>query len=63
MQLLSNAFNPSTVQGLMCRNTINVQWDGQLYDCDFNAALDMALGATANGSKNNLTVWDIGNWL
>ncbi len=40
--LLVEAFNPATLQGLMCRNTLSVGWDGKLYDCDFNQMLDMA---------------------
>ena len=38
-QLLQKSFNPHTVEGLMCRHQINVDWDGTLYDCDFNLAL------------------------
>jgi radical SAM/Cys-rich protein len=41
MDLLVNAFNPATVEGLMCRNTINVGWGGEVYDCDFNQQLGM----------------------
>ena len=41
MQSLIEAFNPGTVMGLMCRNTISVSWDGHLYDCDFNQMLDL----------------------
>jgi radical SAM/Cys-rich protein len=41
MELLVNAFNPTTVEGLMCRNTISVGWRGEVYDCDFNQQLDM----------------------
>lgn len=41
MEKLVNAFNPSTVMGLMCRNTISVGWDGALFDCDFNQMLDL----------------------
>jgi radical SAM/Cys-rich protein len=41
MERLTNAFNPGAVQGLMCRNTISVSWDGFIYDCDFNQMLDM----------------------
>jgi radical SAM/Cys-rich protein len=37
--LLEEAFNPQTVDGLMCRHQISVGWDGTLYDCDFNLAL------------------------
>lgn len=39
---LVNAFNPATVDGLMCRNTVSVGWDGRLYDCDFNQQLALA---------------------
>ncbi len=45
MQVLVEAFNPATVEGLMCRNTISVSWDGYLYDCDFNQMLDLKVAA------------------
>lgn len=35
------AFNPLTVARLACRETIEVAWDGRLYDCDFNLAAEM----------------------
>jgi radical SAM/Cys-rich protein len=41
MMLLIDAFNPATVEGLMCRNTISVDWRGEVYDCDFNQQLGM----------------------
>lgn len=41
MQKLIEAFNPAAVDGLMCRNTISVSWDGKLFDCDFNQMLDL----------------------
>jgi len=41
MEKLVNAFNPMTVEGLMCRNTISVSWEGFLHDCDFNQMLDL----------------------
>jgi radical SAM/Cys-rich protein len=43
---LVTAFNPATVNGLMCRFTLSVGWDGRLYDCDFNQMLDLALPHT-----------------
>ncbi|MDX2097129.1 MAG: arsenosugar biosynthesis radical SAM protein ArsS [Leptolyngbyaceae cyanobacterium bins.59] len=43
LELLVNAFNPATVQGLMCRNTLSVSWDGRLYDCDFNQMLSLEI--------------------
>ena len=36
MHRLADRFNPLTVGGLECRSTIEVAWDGRLYDCDFN---------------------------
>jgi len=41
MRKLVEAFNPSTVDGLMCRNLMSVDWTGKLYDCDFNQMLDL----------------------
>jgi len=41
MELLVHAFNPATVSGLMCRNTISVGWRGEVYDCDFNQQLGL----------------------
>jgi radical SAM/Cys-rich protein len=43
MQKLIDAFNPAAINGLMCRNTISVGWDGRLYDCDFNQMLDLEI--------------------
>lgn len=43
MQELVNAFNPVAAEGVMCRNTISVGWDGKLYDCDFNQMLELQL--------------------
>jgi radical SAM/Cys-rich protein len=54
MELLINAFNPATVDGLMCRNTISVGWHGEVYDCDFNQQLGMQW---CNGRL--LFLWDI----
>jgi radical SAM/Cys-rich protein len=41
MQKLVAAFNPATVDGLMCRSTLSVDWRGNLFDCDFNQMLDL----------------------
>jgi radical SAM/Cys-rich protein len=38
-ELLENSFNAATLDGLMCRHQINVDWQGNIYDCDFNLAL------------------------
>ena len=41
LEILVNAFNPATLEGLMCRSQISVGYDGRIYDCDFNQMLDM----------------------
>jgi radical SAM/Cys-rich protein len=41
MQALIAAFNPSAAAKAMCRSTLSVGWDGQMYDCDFNQALNL----------------------
>jgi radical SAM/Cys-rich protein len=47
MTKLVNAYNPATVPGLMCRNLISVDWRGNLYDCDFNQMLELAVEESA----------------
>jgi radical SAM/Cys-rich protein len=42
---LAGSFNPCTLPGLMCRSLISVDWDGYLYDCDFNLAAGLPHGA------------------
>lgn len=53
LELLVNAFNPSTIAGLMCRNTLSVSWDGRLFDCDFNQMLDLEL-QQPNGDRPHI---------
>ncbi len=53
MSLLVNHFNPETVSKLMCRETISVGWDGQLYDCDFNQMLSLPMGGRER------TIWEL----
>jgi radical SAM/Cys-rich protein len=45
--LLVESFNPATVDALMCRTTLSVDWDGRLHDCDFNLALGLPLAGPA----------------
>lgn len=47
LQKLVTAFNPSTIDGLMCRSTLSVDWRGFLYDCDFNQMLELPLETSA----------------
>lgn len=54
LELLANSFNPATVDGLMCRSTLNIGWLGEVYDCDFNQMLNMQ---QRNGKP--LFLWDV----
>jgi radical SAM/Cys-rich protein len=44
MQKLASSFNPCTIGGLMCRSLVSVDWNGNLFDCDFNLAAGLSLG-------------------
>lgn len=41
MKKLYQAFNRDTVEGLMCRYQVSVDYDGKVYDCDFNLAAEL----------------------
>ncbi|WP_294052428.1 arsenosugar biosynthesis radical SAM (seleno)protein ArsS [Thiolapillus sp.] len=43
MQTLRGAHQADNLAGVMCRSLISVDWQGRLYDCDFNQMLDMPL--------------------
>ncbi|MBI2497828.1 MAG: arsenosugar biosynthesis radical SAM protein ArsS [Opitutae bacterium] len=56
LALLIGAFNPANIEGLMCRDTINVSWQGEVFDCDFNQMMNLPLGATGPARKY---LWDL----
>jgi len=43
MRLLKENFSAATLDNVMCRNLVSVDWQGYLYDCDFNQQLELAL--------------------
>ncbi len=47
LSMLKASFNPSTIDGLMCLYQISIDWDGAIYDCDFNLALGMTVNHSA----------------
>jgi len=57
MQSLVDAFNPVAAAGVMCRTTLSVGWQGDLFDCDFNQMLDMP---TIGGAPRHLSDFDLG---
>jgi len=54
-QLLIDNFNPATIAGLMCRDTISVSWTGEVFDCDFNQMLKM----NWRNENGPLYLWDL----
>jgi radical SAM/Cys-rich protein len=51
MVKLAGSFNPCAVQGLMCRSFISVDWNGFLFDCDFN----LAAGKPQGGHRRHIS--------
>ncbi len=56
LELLANSFNPTTVEGLMCRDTLSVDYRGRVFDCDFNQMLGLTMGGT---TRTETFLWDI----
>ena len=44
LQLLKDNFHAANLDKVMCKNTLSVDWQGFVYDCDFNQMLHIALG-------------------
>ncbi|MFN2349837.1 MAG: arsenosugar biosynthesis radical SAM (seleno)protein ArsS [Thioalkalivibrio sp.] len=44
MQVLKNAHRDENLESVMCRSLVSVDWQGFIYDCDFNQMLHMPLG-------------------
>ncbi|MGR9106934.1 MAG: arsenosugar biosynthesis radical SAM (seleno)protein ArsS [Gammaproteobacteria bacterium] len=49
MKLLQSNFRTENLDSVMCRSTLSVDWQGFVYDCDFNQMLHMPLGDPAHG--------------
>ncbi len=41
--LLKDAYQPHNLESVMCRNLLSVDWQGYVYDCDFNQMLGLPL--------------------
>ncbi|MGR9052929.1 MAG: arsenosugar biosynthesis radical SAM (seleno)protein ArsS [Gammaproteobacteria bacterium] len=49
LQLLRDNFNSDNLEQVMCRTTLSVDWQGYVYDCDFNQMLNLPFGAVPYG--------------
>ncbi len=54
MRLLRDNFNPETLDKIMCRYQVSVDYHGHVYDCDFN----LALGIRTKGFEDR-KFWEI----
>ena len=55
MERLTASFNPAAAEEVMCRSLISVDYDGRVYDCDFNQMLALQ----ANGKRGlGLSIFD-----
>lgn len=46
MQLLKDSYSEQNLHDVMCRTTLSIDYQGYVYDCDFNQMLNMPLGGT-----------------
>lgn len=46
MQLLKDHFSEQNLASVMCRSLVSIDWQGQVYDCDFNQMLKMPMIAS-----------------
>ena len=51
--LLKNSHSDANLESVMCRSLVSVDWQGYLYDCDFNQMLGLGLRGD-NGSRTHL---------
>ncbi len=51
MDLLRSSHSDANLDAVMCRSTISIDYDGQVFDCDFNQMLSMPLGRMGPSAK------------
>ena len=55
MNLLKDAFSVANMKGLMCINQLSIDWQGYVYDCDFNQMLNMNIRNPDNFKKLHIS--------
>lgn len=56
IKLLKDSYRHENLENVMCRTLISVDWQGYVYDCDFNQMLDLNM---QNKNKNKLHLKDL----
>ena len=54
MDLLRGAHQPQNLDTVMCRSLVSIDWQGYVYDCDFNQMLDLAW-RTERGARMHIS--------
>jgi len=52
MQLLKESYCEDNLSGVMCRSLISIDWQGFVYDCDFNQMLNLPMRDESNGRSH-----------
>tara|TARA_B100000508_G_scaffold141091_1_gene146290 strand:+ start:16169 stop:17233 length:1065 start_codon:yes stop_codon:yes gene_type:complete len=52
MDTLVNAYNPVAADNVMCKNTLSIDWEGYMYDCDFNQMLQLKVAGDRQHIKD-----------
>src|SRR5260221_4128156 len=59
MRLLEENFAAANLDNVMCRSLVSVDWQGYLYDCDFNQMLGLALADDGNDAARRPHLRDL----
>jgi len=58
MDLLKSSHSNENLKTVMCKNLISIDWQGYIYDCDFNQMLDMPI-AFSDNPKTHISELDL----
>ena len=58
MQLLKSSFSSENLKSVMCRSIISVDWQGYVYDCDFNQMLNIPMALSNSVGQDRIIVSD-----
>lgn len=61
IEVLANSFNPYAATQVMCTNTLSVDWNGNLFDCDFNQILKMPVAVKKSRNIMDFDAEDLAN--
>lgn len=59
MQLLKDNFSQDNLEGVMCKTLLSVDWQGYVYDCDFNQMLAMPLIHNSQSIATDKPRWQL----